>query len=307
MDYIPYTYLIGWSHLNKWYYGVETKQKKRKANPENLWKSYFTSSKAVFKMRKIYGEPDIVKVRKVFTSDLKAMNWEQKVLRRLKVVSSKLWINKSYFNYSLVLSPEIVEARVKTRKNNHKKWHSEEVKKKISEAKMGVSLNLSEFELLNRKRSLHARNLYDEEFIKKRNEGREKFLNNPINIEAIRSRSLVVLNSEESREKMRLAMQTSEYKEKRRVNSKSNWSLKAEKIKVGFNNYFSNPENIQKHSQRSIKMHQKRRRWDFIEVDGYKFVSMIECAQYLNRSLKWLRKQIREGRVVTHLEHPSFL
>ncbi|MFA6198816.1 MAG: hypothetical protein WC679_00165 [Bacteroidales bacterium] len=59
----PYTYLIGWSTMNKFYYGV---QYNKKANPDDLWKSYFTSSKIVQQFRKEFGEPDIIQFRKVF-------------------------------------------------------------------------------------------------------------------------------------------------------------------------------------------------------------------------------------------------
>ena len=34
----PYTYLIGWSTLNKYYYGV---QFNKKANPDDLWSKNF--------------------------------------------------------------------------------------------------------------------------------------------------------------------------------------------------------------------------------------------------------------------------
>ena len=40
--YKPYTYLIGWTNYDMWYYGVRyTKD----ADPNELWKKYFTSSK----------------------------------------------------------------------------------------------------------------------------------------------------------------------------------------------------------------------------------------------------------------------
>jgi hypothetical protein len=43
-DRTPYTYLIGWSHLNKWYYGRRTA---KGCHPSELWVKYFTSSKSV--------------------------------------------------------------------------------------------------------------------------------------------------------------------------------------------------------------------------------------------------------------------
>jgi hypothetical protein len=40
----PYTYLIGWSELDLWYYGVKFG---KSADPEKFLVNYFTSSKYV--------------------------------------------------------------------------------------------------------------------------------------------------------------------------------------------------------------------------------------------------------------------
>ncbi len=61
--YIPYTYIIGWSLYNKYYYGVRYA---KNCNPNDLWKTYFTSSKYVKEFRNNHGEPDIIQVRKTF-------------------------------------------------------------------------------------------------------------------------------------------------------------------------------------------------------------------------------------------------
>lgn len=87
---IPFTYLIGWSKLDRWYYGVRYSQN---ANPKQLWKKYFTSSSVVQNYRSLYGEPDIIIIRKTFTSIERARLWEQKVLRRLKVSTNDRWLN----------------------------------------------------------------------------------------------------------------------------------------------------------------------------------------------------------------------
>jgi len=62
---VPYTYLIGWSTLNKWYYGVRYS---KRCNPNDLWVKYFTSSKLVKQFRNKFGEPDVVEVRKIFNN-----------------------------------------------------------------------------------------------------------------------------------------------------------------------------------------------------------------------------------------------
>lgn len=99
MTYIPYTYLIGWSKHNKWYYGVEYGAKKDPpANPQNLWTTYFTSSNVVAELRERLGEPDIIQVRQVFDTGTteqrmsRAIKWEKKVLGRVGITESQ-WIN----------------------------------------------------------------------------------------------------------------------------------------------------------------------------------------------------------------------
>jgi hypothetical protein len=93
-EYIPYCYLIGWSKLDTWYYGVEyANNKQRVSNPANLWTTYFTSSKHVRTFIEEHGEPDVVQVRKLFSTREKAQLWECTVLRRLKVREKTNWLN----------------------------------------------------------------------------------------------------------------------------------------------------------------------------------------------------------------------
>lgn len=90
---IPYTYLIGWSKLDKWYYGVRYA---KGCNPNDLWVKYFTSSNNVKKFRKANGEPDVIQIRRIFDNKSKALLWEHKVLKRMKVLkNNQLWLNKS--------------------------------------------------------------------------------------------------------------------------------------------------------------------------------------------------------------------
>jgi hypothetical protein len=92
MENLYYTYLIGWSKLNKFYYGVRYS---KNCTPEDLWKTYFTSSKYVRKFRKENGEPDIIQIRKTFNDSLKARLFENKVLKRLNVIKNEKWLNKT--------------------------------------------------------------------------------------------------------------------------------------------------------------------------------------------------------------------
>jgi hypothetical protein len=90
--HIPFTYLIGWSAQNLWYYGVRYALN---CHPNDLWTKYFTSSSYVAIARQRYGEPDIIQIRKTFKSQKDAINWEIGVLRRMRLHERKDFLNKS--------------------------------------------------------------------------------------------------------------------------------------------------------------------------------------------------------------------
>lgn len=124
--YIPYTYLIGWSSLNKWYYGVRFA---KSCSPSDLWVTYFTSSKIVKQYRKEYGEPDVIQVRQTFTCADAARRWETRVLQRLNVIESTVWLNKT--DNIAIASQRGPDHPFYGRK------HTEEARKKMSERKQG--------------------------------------------------------------------------------------------------------------------------------------------------------------------------
>lgn len=102
--YIPYTYLLGWSILDKWYYGSRTAKKSRclyesGCHPDELLETYFTSSIKVLQMIERHGKPDVVQIRKTFpNSPRKAQIWEGKVLKKLKVGTKSRWLNEGYLS-----------------------------------------------------------------------------------------------------------------------------------------------------------------------------------------------------------------
>ena len=67
----------------------------RGCHPDDLWTTYFTSSKYVHQMRAEHGEPDVIEVRQTFNDSLQAREWEHKVLSRLDVIHSEKWLNKA--------------------------------------------------------------------------------------------------------------------------------------------------------------------------------------------------------------------
>ena len=109
MNNTPYTYLIGWSEHQKYYYGVRYS---KDCSPEDLWNGYYTSSKYVEDFRKENGEPDIIEVRQTFGSRDDARTWEHKVLKRLNVTKKEEWLNQSD-NSSVVLTTTMLKKRWK--------------------------------------------------------------------------------------------------------------------------------------------------------------------------------------------------
>lgn len=85
-----YTYLIGWSNLSKYYYGVRYADG---SHPDELMVSYFTSSKIVKSLITSEGLPDIISIRKKFNLKEKAIQWESKVLRRLNASKHPKMLN----------------------------------------------------------------------------------------------------------------------------------------------------------------------------------------------------------------------
>ena len=119
MDYIPYTYFIGWTKLNLFYYGSRYG---KGCHPSDFWQRYFTSSKLVAETRALHGEPDIIQIRKTFTTSEAAMLWEKKVLKRMRVKGRKDFLNQTMGNMPTMKG----------------KKHSEETKALMSAWQKGV-------------------------------------------------------------------------------------------------------------------------------------------------------------------------
>lgn len=149
-DRTPYVYLIGWSKYNKWYYGVRFA---KGCHPTDLWKTYFTSSKHVKKMRNDVGEPDIIQVRKSDFIDVNhAREYEDTVIRRMNAVLDSNWLNRCYSKaihpddasilkgktYEEIYGKEKADFLKLSRSiSNKRRKLSETTKKKISESQTG--------------------------------------------------------------------------------------------------------------------------------------------------------------------------
>lgn len=139
---VPYTYLIGWPELDRWYYGVRYAQN---CDPSDFWISYFTSSDVVKKFRAEHGDPPIREIRKKFTGInriTKSREWETRVLKKLKVLLKETWLNnndspappiiKRYGNDNIMRRPE---QRQRMRINNP--TNRQDVREKISQSNAG--------------------------------------------------------------------------------------------------------------------------------------------------------------------------
>jgi len=118
--YQPYTYLIKFLPTGQVYYGSSYANNKHKvSNPEQLWITYFTSSKIIINLIKQHGiESFQFEVRKIFENRHDAVNWERRVLKKVNAKQNPLWLNKSNGGKDFLFEK-----------------HTEESKKKISNAR----------------------------------------------------------------------------------------------------------------------------------------------------------------------------
>jgi hypothetical protein len=131
----PFTYLIGWSKLNKFYYGVRYAQG---CDPSDLWTSYFTSSGPVSRFRTEHGDPDVVQVRYTFNSTQAARDWELKVLKRMNVV-----LREDFLNQHDRPTPSCKGMKFPNRSREHTEklttWWKDPVKKATACEKMRIN------------------------------------------------------------------------------------------------------------------------------------------------------------------------
>jgi hypothetical protein len=142
--YQPFTYLVGWSNLGLYYYGSMSRKRAPIANPDIFWKKYFTSSHYVKELRQEHGEPDIIQIRKVFDCGKKCRIWEQKVLRRMKVLKTDTWLNKNVggtFYFDDEVKHRMRVAKMGEKNHMYGNTHSAEARKKISDYRTGRKLN----------------------------------------------------------------------------------------------------------------------------------------------------------------------
>lgn len=88
----PYTYILLHEKTGYKYYGC---QYAKDCDSSNFWTKYFTSSKKVKELIKEYGLDSFkFEIRKVFDDPIKCRLWEIKVIRRMKLVKRKDFLNQ---------------------------------------------------------------------------------------------------------------------------------------------------------------------------------------------------------------------
>lgn len=148
---MAYTYLIGWTDHDTWYYGYRAANKRDPR--EDLWIKYFTSSDKVREFRRIHGEPDVVQVRRSFATKLGAVRAEMRVLWTIQKSGQwHKWLNENIGGYHFAPHTEETKRKIADRARGRKlsdehksklaesarnRQHSEETKQKIGLARLG--------------------------------------------------------------------------------------------------------------------------------------------------------------------------
>jgi len=96
-----YTYLIKFKITGQVYYGSRSKNIKLGLTPEqDLMVHYFTSCKPLKKLIKQHGVSAFEwQIRRRFDTIEQAVAWEQKVLRRMRVLHDQRWFNQNIAGY----------------------------------------------------------------------------------------------------------------------------------------------------------------------------------------------------------------
>ncbi len=162
----PYTYILEWTKYNKRYIGARWG---KGCHPQDLWKSYFTSSNYVDEFVKEFGPPDIILIDKIFDNADDARKREIFLLTEFDIKNNESFLNKAiggYFDFNdpairkkmkdshignkaspkwVAWVTEFHRTRIRKPETNEKiskaltgKKASEKTRKKISLAKKGV-------------------------------------------------------------------------------------------------------------------------------------------------------------------------
>lgn len=134
---MPYTYRVTFYDGDKmfYYYGVRFA---KHADPSDLGKTYFTSSNTIKALIEERGIGRFkFEVRRIFESAESAVKWEQKVLRRLRVLHRKDWLNSSIGTSHRASGPKTLEHKQKIGNAHRGKIVTESTREKLKVASSG--------------------------------------------------------------------------------------------------------------------------------------------------------------------------
>lgn len=139
---VPYVYLIGWKNFDTWYCGVRYK---KNCSPDDLWNTYFTSSKYVKRFVEQHGDPDYIEILKTFENIEDARLYEQHILKTNDVLNKPNWLNRAIGgHFAGTRGPLSEETKQKISLANKGKKHGRHSEKSIQQQKETFKRNYSE-------------------------------------------------------------------------------------------------------------------------------------------------------------------
>jgi hypothetical protein len=191
----PYTYRIKFLPTDQEYYGV---RHGKKANPENFWKTYFTSSQIVKELIKEHGKDAFVVVGiKLHASREDALWYEEVFLVSMNAAKSTHWLNRSNGRKRLCVTEESAK---KTAKSLQKFWENNHSARKAVSERLKAYYEANpeaRAEMSARSREFAANN---PEFFKENAERvRQYYVDHPEARVAAREKTKEQFSSEESR------------------------------------------------------------------------------------------------------------
>lgn len=162
----PYTYIIECKPINKKYYGVRYA---KDSKPEDLWTTYFTSSKIVRNLIETYGKESFeIQIDKEFETVEEAIDYEHQFIITNNLSSDPNWLNV-HRRKAIDFNDPVIKEKLSIARRG--RITSEETKKKLSI--IGKNKKLSEE--TKRKLSIaHTGKKMSQEAIDKARESRKK-------------------------------------------------------------------------------------------------------------------------------------
>lgn len=155
-DRIPFTYLLGWSKSNMFYYGVRYA---KNCLPTQLFTKYFTSSNIVKQYIVDEGVPDTIIIDKIFKNSNAAREYECLFLKFYKATTHENFLNKTNgdgkfynnatYNHNKKLKPVSEEAKLKMSNSRKGKNFTQKHKDNISKGLIGHHVSIESREKIS--------------------------------------------------------------------------------------------------------------------------------------------------------------